>query len=95
MNDAGDNVTQDFVGLWATSVQHQIDHLAGCMFFDRLSRTKRDMLLKKVRKSQRLSGHFVRLRAVATVPISPCVQKHRHFPLRQFTKAVPRIARLY
>ena len=40
----------DFVGLWATSVQHQIDHLAGRMYFDRLSRVKREMLLKKARK---------------------------------------------
>jgi peptide deformylase len=31
-------------------VQHQIDHLDGKMYFDRLSRTKRDMLLKKARK---------------------------------------------
>lgn len=38
---------KDFVGLWATSVQHQIDHLAGKMFIDHLSRTKRDMLVKK------------------------------------------------
>jgi len=40
----------EFVGLWATSVQHQIDHLAGRMYFDRLSRTKRDMLIKKAAK---------------------------------------------
>ncbi|MEM7073654.1 MAG: peptide deformylase [Pseudomonadota bacterium] len=39
-----------FEGLWATSVQHQIDHLDGRMFFDRLSRMKRDMLLRKARK---------------------------------------------
>lgn len=42
---------QDFVGLWATSVQHQIDHLAGKMYFDRLSKVKRDMLLRKARKT--------------------------------------------
>lgn len=50
LNEAGDIEQQDFVGLWATSVQHQIDHLDGKMYFDRLSRTKRDMLLKKARK---------------------------------------------
>ena len=44
---------QDFVGLWATSVQHQIDHLAGKMFFDHLTRVKRDMLIKKAAKLQR------------------------------------------
>lgn len=46
----GMRVRQEFVGLWATSVQHQLDHLAGKMYFDRLSKTKRDMLIKKARK---------------------------------------------
>ncbi|GFE66389.1 peptide deformylase [Litoreibacter roseus] len=41
---------KDLVGLWATSVQHQIDHLNGRMYFDHLSKIKRDMLLKKARK---------------------------------------------
>ncbi len=41
---------REFVGLEATSVQHQIDHLAGRMYFDRLSKTKRDMLLRKAKK---------------------------------------------
>ena len=49
--DAGGNrLKQDFEDLWSTSVQHQIDHLDGKMFFDRLSRTKRAMLLKKAQK---------------------------------------------
>ncbi len=48
----GLRVRQEFVGLWATSVQHQIDHLAGRMYFDNLSKTKRDMLLKKARKAR-------------------------------------------
>jgi peptide deformylase len=43
---------KDFVGLWATSVQHQIDHLNGRMYFDHLSKVKRDMLLRKARKAQ-------------------------------------------
>ncbi|MBT8476292.1 MAG: peptide deformylase [Alphaproteobacteria bacterium] len=49
----GLRVRQEFVGLWATSVQHQIDHLNGRMFFDNLSRTKREMLLKRARKVAR------------------------------------------
>ena len=52
LNDEGVYERRDFVGLWATSVQHQIDHLDGKLYFDRLSRTKRDMLLKKARKSR-------------------------------------------
>ena len=41
---------KDFKGLWATSVQHQIDHLNGKMFFDRLSTVKRDIFLRKANK---------------------------------------------
>ncbi len=51
MNEGGAVEERDFVGLWATSVQHQIDHLNGRMYFDRLSRVKRDMLLKKAAKN--------------------------------------------
>lgn len=53
LNREGDMEDRDFVGLWATSVQHQIDHLAGKMFIDRLSKTKRDMLIRKARKLAR------------------------------------------
>jgi len=50
MTAAGEMEERDFVGLWATSVQHQIDHLQGRLFVDRLSKVKRDMLLRKVKK---------------------------------------------
>ena len=53
LNASGEPEERDFVGLWATSVQHQIDHLNGRMFFDNLSKTKRDMLLRKARKGAR------------------------------------------
>ena len=52
LNATGEVEERDFVGLWATSVQHQIDHLAGRMYFDRLSKVKRDMLLRKWRKGR-------------------------------------------
>ena len=50
MGENGTVREQDFVGLWATSVQHQIDHLNGKMYFDHLSKTKRDMLLRRAKK---------------------------------------------
>ncbi len=53
LNADGQWDRQDFVGLWATSVQHQIDHLAGKMFFDHLTRVKRDMLIRKSAKVRR------------------------------------------
>ncbi|WP_422075376.1 peptide deformylase [Tranquillimonas rosea] len=53
LNADGESEERDFVGLWATSAQHQIDHLDGRMYFDRLSRTKRGMLLKRAQKGAR------------------------------------------
>ena len=53
LNADGVAEERDFVGLWATSVQHQIDHLDGKMFFDHLSRTKRAMLIKKALKGMK------------------------------------------
>lgn len=38
---------RDFVHLWATSVQHQIDHLNGRLYFDHLSPLKRRMLIAR------------------------------------------------
>ncbi len=48
----GLRVRQDFEGLWARSALHQIDHLNGKLYVEHLSRTKRDMILKKARKAK-------------------------------------------
>ncbi|WP_370738465.1 peptide deformylase [Roseivivax jejudonensis] len=40
LDETGAETERDFVLLWATSVQHQIDHLDGRLFVDRLSRTR-------------------------------------------------------
>ena len=53
LNEAGEVEERDFVNIWATSVQHQIDHLNGKVFVDHLSKVKRDMLVKKARKLNR------------------------------------------
>jgi peptide deformylase len=37
-------------GLLAACIQHEIDHLDGVLFIDRLSRLKRDMIWRKVLK---------------------------------------------
>jgi peptide deformylase len=38
-------------GLLATCIQHEIDHLNGVLFIDRLSRLKRDRVMKKFSKA--------------------------------------------
>ena len=53
LNDQGVTEDRDFVLLWATSVQHQIDHLQGRMYFDHLSPLKRQMLMARAQKRQR------------------------------------------
>ena len=53
LNAAGEVEERDFVGLWATSVQHQIDHLDGRLYVDRLSPLKRRMLVAKAAKLSR------------------------------------------
>ena len=53
LNAAGEVEERDFVGLWATSVQHQIDHLDGRVYVDRLSPLKRRMLVAKAAKLAR------------------------------------------
>ena len=50
LNAQGLSEDREFINLWATSVQHQIDHLNGHMYFDRLSQLKRKMLLAKADK---------------------------------------------
>jgi len=41
---------EDMEGLMATCLQHEMDHLEGILFVDRLSRLKRQMALKKLEK---------------------------------------------
>jgi peptide deformylase len=44
---------QQFDGLWATCVQHEIDHLAGKLFIDYLGPLKRQMITRKMEKLKR------------------------------------------
>ncbi len=44
----------DANGIMAVVLQHEIDHLEGKLFIDHLSKLKRDMVIKKFTKQQRL-----------------------------------------
>ncbi len=39
-------------GLLSTCVQHEVDHLNGILFIDYLSKLKRDMIIKKLKKNK-------------------------------------------
>ena len=44
---------EDMAGLWATCVQHEIDHLDGRLFIDRIGAMKRQMITRKMVKLKR------------------------------------------
>jgi peptide deformylase len=44
---------RQFEGLWATCVQHEIDHLDGKLFIDYLGPLKRQMITRKMEKLKR------------------------------------------
>ena len=49
----GNEQQDEFAGLWATVVQHEIDHLEGKLFIDYLSPMKRQMITRKSQKLKR------------------------------------------
>ncbi|WP_058241199.1 peptide deformylase [Shimia marina] len=49
----GNPQERDFDGLWATCVQHEIDHLNGKLFIDYLGPMKRQMITRKSQKMKR------------------------------------------
>jgi peptide deformylase len=53
LNYAGERVEEEAEGLYAVCIQHEIDHLNGVLFIDRLSRLKRERAVKTVKKQAR------------------------------------------
>jgi len=51
----GKTVTRDATDRLAICVQHELDHLDGVLYIDYLSRLKRDRVLKKFEKAEKLS----------------------------------------
>ena len=50
---SGAEQEEQFAGLWATCVQHEIDHLEGKLFIDYLGPLKRQMITRKMEKLKR------------------------------------------
>jgi peptide deformylase len=53
LNRDGNLQRETFDGLWATCVQHEIDHLDGKLFIDYLKPLKRQMITRKMQKLKR------------------------------------------
>ena len=56
LDETGGAREAEFDGLMATCMQHEIDHLDGVLFIDRISRLKRDMVLKKLAKARKTAA---------------------------------------
>jgi peptide deformylase len=53
MDVDGNEQERQFSGIWATCVQHEIDHLDGKLFIDYLGPLKRQMITRKMEKLKR------------------------------------------
>lgn len=52
-DETGAAQEETFEGLWATCVQHEVDHLNGRLFIDYLGPLKRQMITRKMEKLKR------------------------------------------
>jgi len=52
LNENGDPIEITKEGLTARALQHEIDHLDGILFVDRIGRMERQILLKKLKKKK-------------------------------------------
>lgn len=53
-DENGVEKTIEATGILATCLQHEIDHINGVVFVDHISKMKRDMILRKLKKAKRL-----------------------------------------
>ena len=60
----GDEKTVTTTGLPAACIQHEVDHLDGILLVDRLSKLKRGIILRKIKKTQRKNERIERAAAL-------------------------------
>jgi peptide deformylase len=53
LDENGVEKTLEATGILATCLQHEIDHINGIVFVDHISKMKRDMILKKLKKAKK------------------------------------------
>lgn len=60
LDSDGNEITVRAAGLLAACIQHEIDHLDGKLFIDYLSRLKKDMVMRKLKKFRKRGKMVVR-----------------------------------
>jgi len=58
LDEVGGSHDQEFVGVVAQVVQHEIDHLDGRLLIDAVSKLKRDQIKRKMKRRHRRRGVF-------------------------------------
>lgn len=53
LDETGTEKTIEATGILATCLQHEIDHTNGVVFVDHISKMKRDIILRKLKKAKR------------------------------------------
>jgi peptide deformylase len=53
LDETGAEKTITATGILATCLQHEIDHINGIVFVDHISKMKRDIILRKLKKAKR------------------------------------------
>ena len=53
LDENGVEKTIEANGILATCIQHEIDHINGIVFVDHISKMKRDMIIKKLKKAKK------------------------------------------
>ena len=56
-NIEGLTCESEFIGLEATCIQHEIDHLDGKLFVDHISKLKKNIIIKKLKKLKKNIGY--------------------------------------
>ena len=52
----GKEKQEEVEGLFATCIQHEMDHLEGILFIDHLSKLKKNLIVKKLTKTKKLAS---------------------------------------
>lgn len=55
LDENGQEHIEECEELFATCIQHELDHLNGTLFIDHISRLKRERAVAKVKKNKRLA----------------------------------------
>jgi peptide deformylase len=57
LNERGEQKELTAEGLLATCLQHELDHMDGIVFVDHISRLKREMILRRLKKAKKQGDH--------------------------------------